>query len=292
MSQPLRKAVILAAGLNSRFLPMTKAVPKAMLPIVDKPVIQYLVEEAISAGIKDILIVTGRGRSAIEDHFSYSAELAQELKIRGKKDILEKIEAIENLANFSYIHQEDPHGDGHALLCAKDWINGKAFAVLFGDDLVDHPKSALSQLKEVFDKVQAPVIAVQEVSLENISAYGVVDPASSLELPLKGLVEKPQPADAPSNLGIIGKYICTPDILTHLEKLWHAKPDGELRLIDGLRARLSSNQTLHAVKVLGHRYDTGHLSGWLQANLAFAMKDPELKAHLQETWNKANQFQE
>lgn len=280
--KPIKKVVILAAGLGTRFLPMTKAIPKAMLPILDKPVIQYLVEEALDSGIQEIIIVTGMGKRAIEEHFDHSYELEHELRSRGKLDLLEAMERIEKKARFIYVRQEEAQGDGHAILCAKDVLGEEPFAVLFGDDLVDGPRPALKQLLEVYEKNGNPVLCVEEVEPEKISNYGVIEAkkTENRHLSVTGLVEKPKPEDAPSNFGIIGKYVCTPEVLHHLENSQSSHPDGEIRLIDGLRTHLQDGGSIDAHQVEGTRYDTGNQWGLLEANVAYALKDPEMKEKL------------
>lgn len=286
MNKKIRKAVFPAAGFGTRFLPVTKALPKEMLPIIDKPVIQYLVEEAVASGIEEIIIVTGRGKRAIEDHFDHSFELEHTLVEKEKHDLLKKVQNIEKLAKFIYVRQPKPLGDGDAILCAKEVIGDEPFAVLFGDDIVDSKKPALAQLIEVYEKTGNSVICTEKVPKEDISSYGVIDPKSinGREMIIKGLVEKPKTKDAPSDYGIIGKYICTPDIFKYLEKAKTSK--GEKKLIDGFRAMLEDGQTLHALEVEGRRYDTGHKWGLLEANIAYAMKDPELKDKVKNLCNR------
>ncbi|MBI4127307.1 UTP--glucose-1-phosphate uridylyltransferase GalU [Candidatus Peregrinibacteria bacterium] len=272
----VRKAIFPAAGFGTRFLPVTKALPKEMLPILDKPVIQYLVEEAVASGIEEIIIITGRGKRAIEDHFDHSFELEHNLVEKEKHALLKVVQDIEKLAKFVYVRQAQPLGDGHAILCAKELIGDEPFAILFGDDIVDGKTPALRQLIKLYEKTGDSVIAVEKVSPDLISAYGVIDPSSvrGREIGIKGLVEKPK--NPPSNFGIIGKYVCTPDIFEHIEK---AKPSikGEIKLIDGFRSMLAANRKLRALEIEGRRFDTGHKWGLLEANIAFAMKDPELQ---------------
>ena len=279
MSQKIRKAVFPAAGFGTRFLPVTKALPKEMLPILDKPVIQYLVEEAVASGIEEIIIITGRGKRAIEDHFDHSFELEHNLVEKEKHDLLKLVQDIEKLAKFIYVRQAQPLGDGHAILCAREIVGDEPFAVLFGDDIIDSKTPALSQLIEVYNKTGTSVICTEKVAKENISSYGVIDPLSQngRVMEVKGLVEKPKAEDAPSNFGIVGKYICTPDIFTFLENSTPSS-QGEIKLIDGFRAMLADGQKIHALEVEGTRYDTGNKWGLLQANIAYAMKDPELRA--------------
>ncbi len=279
MSQKIRKAVFPAAGFGTRFLPVTKALPKEMLPILDKPVIQYLVEEAVASGIEEIIIITGRGKRAIEDHFDHSFELEHNLVEKEKHDLLKLVQDIEKLAKFIYVRQAQPLGDGHAILCAREIVGDEPFAVLFGDDIIDSKTPALAQLIEVYNKTGTSVICTEKVAKENISSYGVIDPLSQNGriIEVRGLVEKPKAEDAPSDYGIVGKYICTPDIFKFLENSTPSS-QGEIKLIDGFRAMLAAGQKIHALEVEGTRYDTGNKWGLLQANIAYAMKDPELRA--------------
>jgi len=282
---PIKKAVILTAGLGSRFLPMTKAIPKAMLPIIDKPIVQYLVEEAISAGIEEIIFVTGPGQEAIREHFSPSPSLVEELHSRGKSDLVEKIEAMEKMAHFTYLVQDEPKGDGHAILCAKEHLKDGPFAVLFGDEIVDHPVSALKQMLSLYNESACPILCTQSIPLEHSASYGMIAPGKiqGRHLEIQGLVEKPQPKDAPSTYAVIGKYICTAEVLTHIEQGSAGHLDGEMRLIDGFRNMLEQGKSLLAYEIEGQRYDTGNRLGLLKASIAFSMKDPNLKAELQNT---------
>ena len=275
-TKKITKAVLPVAGLGTRFLPATIASPKEMLPLVDKPVIQYLVEEAVDSGICELIMVTGRTKRAIEDHFDYSYELEHILRTRGKLDLLKEVKRISNLAQFVYVRQKEPLGDGHAILCAEQTIDNEPFAILFGDDLADCEKPCLKQLLDVFDKYQDPVIAVAEVPKEEVSRYGVVK-AEYLEnntYQIFDLVEKPKPEEASSNLAIVGKYVVTPDIFEHIKK---AKPgkDGELRLIDGLR-ELIKKRPIYACKFEGTWYSTGHKLDFLKATVAYALKRKDL----------------
>lgn len=282
MNKAIRKAVILAAGLGTRFLPMTKVIPKAMLPILNKPVIQYLAEEAVASGIEEIIIVTGLGKRAIEEHFDPSYELEHDLMKRGKKDLLDEIQKIEKAARFVYVRQNEPLGDGHALLCAKDLLGNEPFAVLFGDDIIDGEKPALAQLLELYEKTNCPVLCCEQVPMNRISQYGVIEPEKTegREIKVKSLVEKPTAEEAPSNLGIVGKYVCTPAVLDALSRSHGGLADGEIRLIDGLRTLLAEGKPIVALEVEGVRYDTGTPWGLLEANIAFAKKDPEFKDKL------------
>jgi UTP--glucose-1-phosphate uridylyltransferase len=267
------KAVILTAGLGSRFLPMTKAVPKAMLPIVNKPVIQYLVEEALAAGITEIIMVNGAGSEVIERHFRHNHELAADLKSRGKEDLLKPIEELEAQVKIATVVQDEARGDGHAILCAKHLLQGEPFAVLFGDDIVDVDPPALVQLKKLYDTEQKAVIATQRVPEDEVSHYGIIDPGSITErrIEVKGLVEKPAQEEAPSNIGVIGKYICPPETLDYLAKA-EASHASEIRLLDGFRAMLADQKEILAYDCPGTRYDTGRPEGLLQANLAYGKK--------------------
>ncbi|MBI5414375.1 UTP--glucose-1-phosphate uridylyltransferase GalU [Candidatus Peregrinibacteria bacterium] len=291
MKKRIRKAIFPAAGFGTRFLPFTKAMPKEMLPIVDKPVIQYLVEEAVQSGIEEIIIITGRGKRAIEDHFDTSFELEHTLVENQKLNLLKEVRGIENLAKFVYVRQNRPLGDGHALLCARELINDdEPFAVLFGDDIIDSKIPAIKQLMEAYEKTKSMIIGVQEVHMSDISSYGVVDPAPNTDTNdmflLRGMVEKPSPKSAPSNLGIIGKYICTPEIFGAIEKAEKSR-DGELRLIDGFRYVIGSHK-IYAKKISGTRYDTGGKIGFLKATIDFALKrddlGPALRKHLREKY--------
>lgn len=285
MMKPVKKAVILAAGLGTRFLPMTKVVPKAMLPILNKPVIQYLVEEALASGIHEIIIVTGIGKRTIEEHFDPSYELEHELRSRGKEDLLEEVQKLEKAAHFVYVPQNEAKGDGHALLCAKELLDDEPFAVLFGDDIIDGPEPALTQLLSLYKETESPVLCTEHVPKERISNYGVIGVASQegRRIQVASLIEKPKPEEAPSNYGIIGKYICTPAVLSALIRSEYAQRSEsqykkeELRLIDGFRTLLAEGQALYALEVEGTRYDTGTPLGLLEANIAFAKKDPQFR---------------
>ncbi|MFA5843023.1 MAG: UTP--glucose-1-phosphate uridylyltransferase GalU [Candidatus Gracilibacteria bacterium] len=283
---PIKKAVFPAAGFGTRFLPVTKAQPKEMLPIVDKPVIQYLVEEAVAAGIEEIIIITGRGKRAIEDHFDDSFELEYNLVEKGKHNLLKQVRALSNLAKFVYVRQPSPKGDGHAILCAKELLHDEPFAVLFGDDVVDGSVPALKQLIDVYNEKRASVIGLEKIDRKQSDQYGMVK-AKSIHgrlVEIEGLVEKPKPENAPSDLGIIGKYICTPALLRELEKAESGTKDGEIRLIDGFR-RLLGKESIYGYEIEGKRYDCGTKLGLIQATLNFALKrddlGPELKTYLQ-----------
>lgn len=280
----IRKAVLPVAGYGTRFLPATKSQPKEMLPIVDKPVIQYLVEEAVASGIEEIVIVTGRGKRSIEDHFDHSFELEHNLVEKGKDELVKEVRNIENLAKFVYVRQPMPHGDGHAILCAKEVIGDEPFAVLFGDDVLDGETPAIKQLINVFNETESSAIGLTKVDGPDISNYGVIDGKSEDNklYEITSLVEKPAPEKAPSNLGIIGKYVCTPEIFAALEKADSGK-DGEIRLIDGFM-ELQKTQKIYGRVLEGKRFDCGSKLGLLTANIEFALKrdnlGPALKKYI------------
>jgi UTP--glucose-1-phosphate uridylyltransferase len=279
MEKPVRKAVFPAAGLGTRFLPATKAQPKEMLVLVDKPVIQYGVEEAVASGIDNIVIVTGRGKNAIEDHFDVAVELESYLHQRGKKEQLEEIRKITRLLNVAYVRQGEPLGLGHAVLVAKNLVGDEPFAVVLGDDVIDADPPALKQMVDVFHRVQGPVLAVERVPMEDVSSYGVVaveeDPALGPGVHrIVDLVEKPTREDAPSNLAIIGRYILTPDIFQALETTPRDRT-GEIQLTNGLR-HLIKTRPLYACEIVGTRHDTGNKLGFLKALVYFALKRPDL----------------
>jgi UTP--glucose-1-phosphate uridylyltransferase len=275
----VRKAVFPAAGLGTRFLPVTKAQPKEMLPLVDKPIIQYGVEEAVASGVDNIILVTGRGKNAIEDHFDRSVELESFLEARGKQDQLAEIRKISNLINFSYVRQGEPLGLGHAVLVTRELVGNEPFAVILADDVIDADPPAVRQLIDVFGRVNGPVLAVERVPREQISNYGViaVEPSASLGegiYQVKDLVEKPPREEAPSDLAIIGRYLLTPDIFPALAA---TKSDrtGEIQLTNGLRELLRT-RPVYACEVKGVRHDTGNKLGFLKAVVYFALRRPDL----------------
>jgi UTP--glucose-1-phosphate uridylyltransferase len=276
MSNKVRKAVFPAAGLGTRFLPATKASPKEMLPLVDKPLIQYAIEEAVASGIESILVITGRDKSAIENHFDISFELEQLLKDKGKDDMFEIVRSISDLAKISYTRQKQALGLGHAIYQAKDFVGNEPFAALLADDIVDSEKPALQQMVDVFEKYNAPVIATMQIEGEAISRFGVID-AEEVEpnvFRIKDMVEKPAYADAPSDLAIIGRYIFTPDIFDAIER---TKPGagGEIQITDAMWLLLK-DRPFYAVKLEGTRHDAGDKLGFLIATVEFALKREDL----------------
>jgi UTP--glucose-1-phosphate uridylyltransferase len=281
---PVRKAVFPAAGLGTRFLPATKAQPKEMLPLVDKPIIQYGVEEAAAAGIEDVVIVTGRGKNAIEDHFDVSIELESFVSGRGQKDLARQIRGISNLVrSVAYVRQGEPLGLGHAVLTARPLVGQEPFAVVLADDVIDATPSALAQMVEVFNEVQGPVILVERVPMDRISGYGVIDaePIRKGGYRIKDLVEKPAARDAPSDLAIIGRYVLTPDIFDELVAEAASVTTGEIQLTNGLR-RLLAKRPLYACEVAGVRHDTGNKLGFLKAVVYFALQRPDLAGPFRE----------
>ncbi|MCQ6535935.1 UTP--glucose-1-phosphate uridylyltransferase GalU [Bacillus mycoides] len=274
----IRKAVIPAAGLGTRFLPATKALPKEMLPIVDKPTIQYIVEEAVASGIEDILIISGRGKRAIEDHFDKSYELEEILAKSGKNDVLENVKNISALANIYYIRQKEPNGLGDAIYCARRFIADEPFAVLLGDDLIQSETPCLKQLMDIYSDLNAPIIAVKNVPFEDVSKYGIVSPKAIISnkiIQIDSLVEKPNIDKCHSNVAIMGRYILTPNILKILEKLPRIN-GAEIQLTDALRI-MAEKQNVYAYYFNGERYDIGDKFGFIKATLDFAIKRPELK---------------
>ena len=275
--QKVRKAVIPAAGLGTRFLPVTKATPKEMLPIVDKPTIQYIVEEALASGIEEILIITGRSKRAIEDHFDRSIELELNLEASGKTAELEMVKEISSI-RIHYTRQKEPRGLGHAILCAKQFVGNEPFAVLLGDDVVDAQVPALKQLINVYDKTGASVLGVQEVPLEKVSSYGIVTSQPTDELrafTVSDMVEKPAVEDAPSRLAVLGRYVITPEVFDILEQTSPGRGN-EIQLTDALKV-LAKEQAMYAYNFEGRRYDVGDKQGFLEATVEMALKRPELR---------------
>ena len=279
MDATIRKAIFPAAGLGTRFLPATKAQPKEMLVLVDKPVIQYGVEEAMQSGVANIIIVTGRGKNAIEDHFDIAYELESFLQQRGKTQQLEEIRKITQCIQVSYVRQGEPLGLGHAVLMTRALVGNEPFAVILGDDVIDAKPPALKQMIDVYARVDGPVLAVERVPMEEVSSYGVVAIDESADLgrgvyKIRDLVEKPPRNEAPSNLAIIGRYILTPDIYDALETTASDRT-GEIQLTNGLR-RLLKDRPIYACEIDGVRHDTGNKLGFLKAVVYFALHRPEL----------------
>ena len=273
---PVRKAVLPAAGLGTRFLPATKASPKEMLPLVDKPLIQYAVEEAVASGIEDIIIVTGRGKRAIEDHFDRSFELEENLKGNKKEGMLKEVRRISELANFCYVRQPEALGLGHAVLCAQHLVGDEPFAVLLGDEVIDAPVPGLAQLIKVFIEREGPVLGVKKVPLQEVSRYGIIANRRVAEglHRVDDLVEKPDPKHAPSRYAVIGRYVLSPDIFDILRRIPPGK-NGEIQLTDALRV-LAKKVTMYAHEMQGQRHDAGEKLGFLKATVEFALKNPTL----------------
>jgi len=277
MAQKIRKAMFPAAGLGTRFLPATKAQPKEMLPLVDKPLIQYVVEEALHSGVDIIIIITGRGKNAIEDHFDVSFELEKTLEERGKSDLLETVREVSSMANLAYVRQKQALGLGHAVLTARDLVGNEPFAVLLGDDIIDSEVPCLKQMIEVYERYDgAPVLAVQEVEGEAISRFGVIagEEIAPDVFRISDMVEKPEPQDAPSNLAIIGRYLLLPEVFPLIEQTV-AGVGGEIQITDALRA-LAKRRPFYGYRFKGRRHDAGDKLGFLQATVEFALKRPDL----------------
>ena len=275
MSSPVRKAVILAAGFGTRFLPVTKALPKEMLPIFDRPALQYVVEEAVSAGLREIIIVTAAGKTAIEDYFDHAYDLEQFLMNKRNESALAEVRRPALLADIAYVRQKERLGVGHAVLCARSLVGNEPFALFFPDDVIFSEKPAIGQLLHVFQERGESVLAVERTPRDEISHYGVIDARQAgLRLhQLLGLVEKPSPQDAPSDLAIVGRYILTPQIFERLaETLPH--PSGEIQLTDGL-ARLLEHERVYAYEYMGERHDTGRPLGLLKASISEALRRPD-----------------
>ena len=282
MSSVIRKAVFPAAGLGTRFLPATKAQPKEMLPLVDKPIIQYGVEEAVASGIDNIILVTGRGKNAIEDHFDVSVELETFLEARGKQEQLDEIRKISNLINFSYVRQGEPLGLGHAVLITRALVGEEPFAVILGDDVIDANPPAIRQMIDVFNEVEGPVLAIERVPRETVSSYGIID-AEEIKpgvYRIRDMVEKPPVDEAPSDLAIIGRYVLTPDIFPALENIGKDRT-GEIQLTNGLRHLLKS-RPIYGCQIDGVRHDTGNKLGYLKAMVYFALRRPDLADQFRE----------
>ncbi|GGN66544.1 UTP--glucose-1-phosphate uridylyltransferase GalU [Oceanobacillus indicireducens] len=275
----VKKAIIPAAGLGTRFLPVTKAMPKEMLPILDKPTIQYIVEEAIESGIEDIIIVTGKGKRAIEDHFDHNYELEQNLLNKEKYDVLEKVNHASNI-DLHYIRQKDPKGLGHAVWCARKFIGDEPFAVLLGDDIVQAETPGLKQLIEQYDETGSSVVGVQQVSENETDRYGIVDPGEKegRRYKVNKFVEKPAKGTAPSNLAIMGRYVFTPEIFDLLSK-HEIGAGGEIQLTDAIE-KLNEIRSVYAYDFAGKRFDVGEKTGFVKTTIDFALEDPEMKDEL------------
>jgi|SRR5688500_15686100 UTP--glucose-1-phosphate uridylyltransferase len=273
---PVRKAVLPAAGLGTRFLPATKASPKEMLPLVDKPLIQYAVEEAVASGIQDIIIVTGRGKRAIEDHFDRSFELEENLKGNKKDGMLKEVRRISELANFCYVRQPEARGLGHAVLCAQHLVGDEPFAVMLGDEVIDAQIPGLVQLIKMFQEREGPVLGIKKVPLQEVSRYGII--ANRRIAPglhrVDDLIEKPEPKHAPSRYAVIGRYVLSPDIFPILRRIPPGK-NGEIQLTDALRI-LAKKRPMYAHEIQGQRHDAGEKLGFLKATVEFALKNPTL----------------
>ncbi|MBW4081597.1 UTP--glucose-1-phosphate uridylyltransferase GalU [Paenibacillus sp. S150] len=278
----IRKAIIPAAGLGTRFLPATKAMPKEMLPIVDKPTIQYIVEEAVASGIEDIIIVTGKGKRAIEDHFDNSFELEFNLAEKQKWELLESVRKSSEMADIHYIRQKEPRGLGHAIWCARKFIGNEPFAVLLGDDIVEADKPCLKQMIEIYEQYKSSIVGVQQVPWEEVSRYGLVDGSVLADRVYKAnrLVEKPKREDAPSNLAILGRYILTPRIFDMLGEQ-QVGVGGEIQLTDAI-SRLSEVERIIAYDFEGKRHDVGEKMGFIQTTIHYALQHEELKEGLLE----------
>lgn len=284
MSSPpsslIRKCVVPAAGLGTRFLPATKAVPKEMLPIVDKPTLQYIVEEAVTAGIEDVILINGRGKGCIEDHFDLAVELETVLKARGKTEEWKRLRAVSELANVVSVRQKEPLGLGHAVLCAKNLVGNEPFGVILGDDIIDAEEPGIRQLARCHRKHNLGVVALMEVPPEETHLYGIAagEEIDDRTIRITRIVEKPKPGTAPSNLAVIGRYVLPPEIFGILESV-QPGVGGEIQLTDGL-AKLRETKGLLGYKFEGERYDAGDKVGYVRANVAFALKRPELQKPL------------
>lgn len=273
----IKKAIIPAAGLGTRFLPATKAQPKEMLPIVDKPTIQYIVEEAVASGIEDIIIVTGRTKKSIEDHFDKSVELEMELEKHGKDELLEIARSVSEIANIYYIRQKEPKGLGHAVLTAKTFIGDEPFAVLLGDDVITSEVPCLKQMMDMYEQYESTILGVQTVAEDQVNKYGIVQGAqvSDRMYTVENMVEKPKIGEAPSNVAVLGRYIITPAIFPLLEKQ-EAGAGGEIQLTDAL-CKLAGQEKMYAYDFIGRRYDVGSKIGFLQATVDFALDRADLR---------------
>jgi UTP--glucose-1-phosphate uridylyltransferase len=283
MNAPIKKIVLPVAGLGTRFLPATKAIPKEMLPVLDRPLIQYAVEEAIEAGIEDIILVTGRNKQVMEDHFDHAYELEKILQEKGKEEALEISRSmLLEEGRISYVRQMRPLGLGHAIWCARKLVNGHPFAVALPDDLIKGKPGALKQMVEAYNELGGNLVATMDVAKEDTSKYGVITPGArkGKNIEVKGLVEKPHPEDAPSTQAVVGRYILQPEVMAHLEEK-AVGAGGEIQLTDAM-AKLIGEQPFHALEFEGRRFDCGSKLGWLMANLSMAAEDPYLAAKLKE----------
>ena len=284
MKKPVRKAIFPVGGLGTRFMPATKAMPKEMLPVVDKPLIQYAVEEARAAGIEELIFVTGRGKSAIEDHFDYSYELMDTLKMRGKKADLKLVESLlPTPGNITYTRQQEPRGLGHAVWCARHLIAGEPFAVLLADDLVQSDVPCLKQMVDVYNKIGGNLVAVMDVPREHTDRYGILKTGAESRgvVEALGLVEKPKPDVAPSTLSIIGRYILQPEVLTHLAAQ-EIGAGGEVQLTDAM-AKMIGHSPFHGYRFEGRRFDCGDKAGFIEANIPYALKHPGIGKAVKES---------
>ena len=273
----VRKAIIPAAGLGTRFLPATKSVPKEMLPIIDKPTIQYIVEEAVASGIEDIIIITGKGKRAIEDHFDIAPELEQNLTAKGKLDTLEQVQYSSNLANIHYVRQKEPKGLGHAVWCARNFIGDEPFAVLLGDYIVQSETPCVKQLINQYNDTGSSIIGVQQIPYEETHRYGIIDPdgKEGRRYKVSNFIEKPAPGKAPSNLAIMGRYVLTPEIFDLLENQ-ETGAGGEIQLTDAIQ-KLNEVQTVYAYDFEGKRYDVGEKIGFVKPTIEFALQHEDLR---------------
>lgn len=279
MKQVIRKAIIPVAGFGTRFLPATKAQPKEMLPIVDKPIVQYVVEEAVASGITDIILVTGASKRAVEDHFDYNLELQNWLKKQGKAEALAEVKRIAEMANFIYVRQKGPYGNGTPVLSARDVVGNEPFVVLWGDEFIYATPPRTKQCLDVFAKYGDPVLSGIRVPKKDVAKYGIADitPVEKNVYQIASMIEKPDPDSAPSNLAMIGCYVLTPDIFDELAKLKPGR-SGEIWLVDGIRALMKKRPVYTCEVTNGVYYDTGSKIGWLRANVDFALRDKTLRA--------------
>ncbi len=287
MNQKIRKCVIPAAGFGTRFLPATKALPKEMFPLIDKPVMQMLVEEAVNAGCTDIIIVTGRSKRAIEDHFDSNPELEERLDRSGKFEYLQTVQWLNNMANIVYVRQPYPRGDGEAILRTKNLIGNEPFLVLFWDDIVDHEQSAASQLIRAYERKNASIISTVEVSKKEVSSYGIIESSDDARTTfgVERFLEKPDPQETDSRHWVIGKYVLTPDIFDYLQKATPSKKDWEIRLADAFEL-MRKSKDIYGLKIQWERYDTGDKLWFLKATISLALKRDDLRDDLKKFLKK------